>query len=176
MAVLEVIKLGNPLLREVSQNVAMEELTSKEFQQFIDDLIETMRAADGAGIAAPQVGILKRVFGMEMKDNPRYPDKETFPLSVIINPEIEFLSKEQTDSWEGCLSIPGIRGRLERFEHIKLTGLNRNGQKFETELNGFEAIVAQHELDHLNGILFIDRMDSMKTLAFQKEFETYWTA
>jgi len=111
---------------------------------------------------------------MEMKDNPRYPEKETFPLSVVINPEIEFLSEEKTDSWEGCLSIPGIRGQLKRYKHIKLRGLNRNGEKFETELNGFAAIVAQHELDHLNGILLIDRMASMETLTFQEEFETYW--
>lgn len=174
MAVLEVIKMGNPLLRETSEIVDVKKIASKDFQQFIDDLIDTMQAKNGAGIAAPQVGALIRLFAMEMKDNPRYPEKETFPLSIVINPEIEFLSEEKTASWEGCLSIPGIRGMLKRYKHIKINGLDRNGHRFETELNGFAAIVAQHELDHLNGILLIDRMDSMETLTFEEEFEKYW--
>ena len=174
MAVLEVVKMGNPLLREISGMVAVKNIVSQDFQQFIDNLVETMQAESGAGIAAPQVGVLKRVFAMEMKENSRYPDKETFPLSIVINPEIEFLSDEKTDSWEGCLSIPGIRGMLLRYKHIRLSGLDRNGHRFETDLNGFEAIVAQHELDHLNGVLLIDRMDSMETLTFQEEFEKYW--
>lgn len=174
MAVFEVVKMGNPLLRETSEMVDVKRITSEDFQQFIDDLVDTMQAENGAGIAAPQVGALIRVFVMEMKDNPRYPEKETFPLSIVINPEIEFLSAEKTDSWEGCLSIPGIRGMLKRYKRIKLKGIDRSGQRFETELNGFSAIVAQHEIDHLNGILLIDRMDSMDTLTFEEEFEKYW--
>lgn len=174
MAIREVIKMGNPLLRKVSQTVGLKEMATAGFQKFIDDLIETMRSETGVGIAAPQVGVLKRVFSMEIKDNPRYPDKQTYPLCLVINPEIEFLSQEKEDSWEGCLSIPGIRGQLKRYKSIKLTGLNRNGEKLETELSGFPAIVAQHELDHLNGILFIDRMDLMNTLTFQEEYEKYW--
>lgn len=174
MAVRTVIKMGNPVLREVSQIVTVEEIISEYFQQFIDDLIATMRSEDGAGIAAPQIGILKRAFVMEMKDNPRYPDKEAFSLHVVINPEIEFLSEKEIDSWEGCLSIPGIRGRLKRHEYIKLKGLDRQGHAFEIVLNGFAAIVAQHEIDHLNGILLIDRMDSMDTLTCEEEFKRYW--
>ncbi|NNE78180.1 MAG: peptide deformylase [Pricia sp.] len=174
MPVLEVIKMGNPLLRNLSNNVSSKRIISEGFQNFIDDLIETMRSADGAGIAAPQVGISDRVFVMEMRNNQRYPDKENFPLRIVVNPEIKPLFTEQLDSWEGCLSIPGIRGRLKRYHKIQLKGLDRNGEKFETELSGFAAIVAQHELEHLNGILFVDRMDSMHPLTFQDEYEKYW--
>lgn len=168
--------MGHPLLRNVASTVSEERLHTKEFQSLIDDLIATMRHEDGAGIAAPQVGILDRVFVMEMKENPRYPGEEDFPLHIAVNPEIIQPSPEKTESWEGCLSIPHLRGRLERHKRITLKGIDRNGTAFEMELDGFSAIVAQHELDHLNGILFIDRMESMETLAFREEFEKYWTA
>jgi len=173
MAVREVIKMGNPILRSQSKTVDLD-ILSGDFQKLIDDLIDTMRSENGAGIAAPQIGILKRAFTMEVDTNPRYPEKESFPLVVAINPEIEFLSNEMVDSWEGCLSIPNIRGRLKRHKHIKLKAINRTGEHFETELTGFAAIVAQHELDHLNGTLLIDRMQSMETLTFQEEYEKYW--
>ncbi len=174
MATLKVIKMGNPRLRMSSQVVERSEIVNSDFQQFVNDLIETMRVNNGAGIAAPQVDVLQRIFTMEMTDNPRYPDKEAFPLHVAINPEIAYLSQETVDSWEGCLSIPNIRGRLKRHKHIRLTALDRNGNEYVTELEGFAAVVAQHELDHLNGVLLIDRMDSMETLTFQEEYEKYW--
>jgi len=174
MAVLEVIKMGNPRLRQISEAVVVSDINTAKFQNFIDDLIETQRAEDGAGIAAPQVSVLERVFTMEVTNNPRYPGKETFPLYVAINPKIEFLSKELVDSWEGCLSIPGIRGQLARYKKVLLKALDRFGIPFEVQLEGFAAIVAQHELDHLNGILIIDRMETMQTLAFQDEYEKYW--
>ncbi|AXT61318.1 peptide deformylase [Aquimarina sp. AD10] len=173
MAILEVIKMGHPTLRKQSELID-ENTSSSEFQNFVDDLIQTMRHQNGAGIAAPQVNVLKRIFTMEMTDNPRYPDRHPFPLYVVINPEIECLGHELVDSWEGCLSIPNIRGKLKRYKRIKLKGYDRNGKSFEEELEGFAAIVAQHELDHLNGVLLIDRMDSMKTLTFQEEYEKYW--
>lgn len=174
MGVLKVIKMGNPRLREVSGQVGLEEIQIAEFQKFIDDLVATMRFQNGAGIAAPQVDVLKRVFTMEMGDNPRYPDRGTFPLYTVINPEIEPISDTKVDSWEGCLSIPSIRGRLKRYERVKLLGLDRKGNHFEVQLDGFASVVAQHELDHLNGVLLIDRMDSMETLSFQDEYEKYW--
>lgn len=174
MSVLEVIKMGNPRLREVCSPISSSEINTPEFQKFVDDLIETQRAEDGAGIAAPQVDVLKRIFTMEMKENPRYPNKKSFPLVFAINPEIEPISNTKIESWEGCLSIPGIRGWLPRYEQIRLKALDRFGKPFTIALDGFAAIVAQHELDHLNGILLIDRMESMKTLSFQKEFEKYW--
>jgi len=173
MAQLEVIKMGNPLLRRSSLEVK-ENMLSVDFQVFLVNLIDTMHAFNGVGISAPQVGVLKRVFTMEMKNNSRYPNRSPFPLQVVINPEIQFLGNELVDSWEGCLSIPNIRGRLKRYNHIKLIGFNEKGVRFNMELKGFPAIVAQHEVDHLNGILLIDRMDSMETLTFQQEYEKYW--
>ena len=173
MAILEVIKMGNPTLRKQSKPVGKELLT-KEFQCFLNDLVDTMRQYKGVGIAASQVNVLKRVFAMEVNENSRYPNKKNVPLCVVINPEIEFQGHELVDSWEGCLSIPGIRGKLKRHQKILLRGLNIKGVAFENELEGFPAIIAQHELDHLNGKLLVDRMDSMETLSFQKEYEEYW--
>lgn len=174
MAILKIIKMGNPRLRETCIPVTTKEIQTIEFQKFIDNLIETMRFENGAGIAAPQVDVLKRVFTMEMRDNLRYPERNLFPLYTIINPEIEPVDNTKIDSWEGCLSIPNIRGKLKRYKRIKLSGLDRNGEKIEIELAAFAAVVAQHELDHLNGVLLVDRMDSMKTLTFQDEYEKYW--
>jgi peptide deformylase len=174
MEVLEVIKMGNPRLREVCAVVSEAEIKTNQFQRFIDNMIATQRAENGAGIAASQVNILQRVFTMEMEENPRYPNKETFPLYVAINPIIKPISNTIVDSWEGCLSIPGIRGQLPRFKSIKLSALDRYAKPYEIELDGFAAIVAQHELDHLNGILLIDRIEDMQTLTFQKEYEKYW--
>ncbi|WP_010522649.1 peptide deformylase [Aquimarina agarivorans] len=174
MAILKVIKLGHPTLRSKSGIISKNEINSFEFQDFIDDLIHTMRSQNGAGIAAPQVACLKRIFIMEMQNNPRYPNKESFLLNVVINPEIEYLDNELVDSWEGCLSIPTLRGRLKRHKNILLKGLDRKGVPFEKKMTGFAAIVAQHEMDHLDGTLFIDKMNSMETLTFQKEYEKYW--
>ena len=173
MKILDVIKMGNPVLRESSKPVG-DELRSSEFQNFIDDLVHTMRTYNGVGIAAPQVGVSKRIFSIEVANNPRYPGKEAFPLCIVINPEIEFLDTKLIDSWEGCLSIPKIRGKLKRREKVLLKGLDREGNPFEEQLQGFPAIIAQHELDHLDGKLFIDRMESMETLSFQSEYEKYW--
>jgi len=173
MAVLEVIKMGHPTLRKVSDPVASSSIALPKCQQTIDDLIDTMRSENGAGIAAPQVGLLQRIFIMEMIDNPRYPDKESFPLHVAINPNITPLTEDKVLGWEGCLSIPDIRGRLPRHSHVLLSALDRHGQSYETELEGFAAVVAQHELDHLNGILFIDQMTSMQSLSFYTEYIKY---
>lgn len=162
--------MGHPTLREISLPLSKEEIQTKETQKFIDDLIATMKSENGAGIAAPQVGILKRVFIMECRNNPRYPDKEEFPLSILINPEITFLGEDIIDSWEGCLSIPNIRGLLPRHKKVLLKGLDRNGEVYSKELEGFQAVVAQHELDHLDGVLFIDRMTDMKHLSFLAEY------
>lgn len=129
--------MGNPILREPCLPVDPNEIGSPDFQDFIDSLIETMKEEDGAGIAAPQVGVPKRLFVIEMDQNPRYPDQDDFPLTVVINPEITLLSDEKTDSWEGCLSIPGIRGRLKRYKQVELSGLTRQGEKFKMALDGF---------------------------------------
>lgn len=175
MLELNVIKMGNPLLRERSKTVKEAEVLSNNFQEFITNLITTMRAQNGVGIAAPQVGIKKRVFIMEVADNSRYPNKKPLQLCVAINPEIEILDlNDLVDSWEGCLSIPGVRGCLKRYNQIKLKATDTKGKPFEIALEGFPAIIAQHELDHLNGVLFIDRMEDLTTLTFEEEYQTYW--
>lgn len=167
MTTLEVLKMGHPILREVCLNVEENVIYSEKFQIFLDELVATMRASDGVGIAAPQVGVLQRVFVIEVDDNPRYLNRDSFELLIIINPEVKILPGPTVDSWEGCLSIPGIRGRLKRADRIELKGLDRNGKPYQRILTGFPAIVAQHELDHLNGILFIDRMTDLKSLSFE---------
>ncbi|MAU71752.1 MAG: peptide deformylase [Pseudozobellia sp.] len=174
MASLEVIRMGNPNLRKVCETVEIEEIQRPEFQTFLKNLVSTMRVKNGVGIAAPQVDVLKRVFVIEIEDNPRYPNRVNFPIVIAINPEIEVISDQKIDSWEGCLSIPGIRGQLKRHQKIRLKALNEDGENFELELENFPAIVAQHELDHLNGVLFIDRMEDLKTLAFEEEYNSYW--
>lgn len=174
MNLLPVIKMGHPNLRKSSLPVPLEELQKPQTQELIDNLITTMRAEDGAGIAAPQVDVLQRIFVVEVDNNPRYPDKPPFPLMIVINPEIKPLGEEKMESWEGCLSIPNIRGKLMRWSRIELSGYDREGKYFQKKLSGFAAVVAQHELDHLNGILFIDRMDDMKTLCFREEFQRYY--
>ena len=174
MDILPVIKMGHPNLRKSSDSVPIDQIQTPKYQQLIDNLITTMRAEDGAGIAAPQVDVLERIFVMEVDNNPRYPDKPSFPLLVAINPTIKPIGDQQIDSWEGCLSIPKIRGKLKRWDRVKITGYDRNGNFFEKELSGFAAVVAQHELDHLNGILFIDRMTDLKTLCFREEFERFY--
>jgi peptide deformylase len=174
MSVLEVTKMGNPVLRKVCKPVKVSKIKTKKFQKFIDSMVDTIRDEDGAGIAAPQVDVKKRLFVMEVQENPRYPNKNSFPLVVAINPELKPIGKKKVDSWEGCLSIPNIRGCLKRHARVELKALDRKGKAYTMKLKGFAAVVAQHELDHLNGTLFIDRMKSMETLAFQEEFEEYW--
>lgn len=174
MMVLDVLKMGNPLLREKCKEVDIDTISSDNSQSFIEDLIDTMRAENGAGIAAPQVGRLQRIFVMECDNNPRYPRKSSFPLTVMINPTINQLGDALVDSWEGCLSIPGLRGMLPRAAKVELAGYDRYGQPFTKVIEDFEAVVAQHELDHLNGVLFLDRMDDMSYLTFQEEYVKYW--
>ena len=171
--VLSVIRMGNPILREIAKKVKVEEIQSTEMQHFIDDLICTMRKENGAGIAAPQVGKSIRVFVMECDNNERYPDVDDFPLTTVINPTITKKTDAQIENWEGCLSIPGIRGQVARFTHVTLKGLDRFGRPFEKELTNFEAVVAQHEMDHLNGVLFVDRLKDSKNLAFYEEYLTF---
>lgn len=174
MPLLEVIKMGNPILRKTAVEVSKQKIDTSENLTFVNDLVDTMRHYSGVGIAAPQVGVLERIFIMEMTTNKRYPERDPFPLHVAINPVIELLGDETTDSWEGCLSIPGIRGQLKRHTRIKLSASDQYGTSYTKTFEGFPAIVAQHELDHLNGILLIDRMNSMETLTFQEEYEKYW--
>jgi len=172
--ILPITKIGDPVLRQIARPVSELELRSNEVQQFIDDLIETKRAANGAGIAAPQVAKLWRIFVVEIKDNPRYPYKPNYPLTVVINPEITFLTEERFDSYEGCLSIPDMRGQLQRCPEIRVKGLDRNANPIDIVVRGITAGTFQHENDHLDGILFPDRVTDTKTLSTWAEFQKHY--
>lgn len=167
---LEIIEIGHPVLREVAASVSIEELKSKEIQTFIDELIDTRTQANGAGIAANQVALAKRIFVVEIRDNPRYPYKPEYPLTVMVNPQVEFLTDERYPSFEGCLSIPNLRGEVSRCPVVKATGLDRHGEKLEFEVRGITAGTFQHELDHLDGILFPDKVEDTRTLCTWNEF------
>jgi peptide deformylase len=166
--------MGDPVLRQEARTVTPEELASPEIQRLIDDMIETMRAANGAGLAAPQVGVLLRIAVIEVRPgNPRYPYKPIIPLTVIVNPELTPLDTVTFATNEGCLSMPNVRGDLLRFENVGLRYLDREGAPHEETRRGLTAGTFQHEVDHLHGILFVDRMVDMSSLSTWDEFERH---
>jgi peptide deformylase len=177
VSVLPIAAVGDPVLRERAAEVLPDELPSPEVQQLIDDLIETRRAARGAGLAANQVSALKRIAVVEVDDaaRQRYPYKPPFPLTVIINPVIEPLSEEKLLINEGCLSVPGLRGDVPRRTRIRVHYLDRDGGPGEVVVDGLTAGTFQHEIDHLDGILFLDRADP-KSLSTWEEFERHHQA
>ena len=164
MAVLDIVRIGEPVLRAVAEPVGDDELGSDAFQNFVDDLVETMRAANGAGLAAPQVGVSRRVFCVEVHDNPRYPYKPDIDLRVLVNPELRPLSDATFMNYEGCLSIPDLRGLLPRALEVELTYTDREGRRVAEEIRGVSAGTFQHEQDHLDGTLFVDRVVDTRTL------------
>ncbi|MCB0866190.1 MAG: peptide deformylase [Solirubrobacterales bacterium] len=171
MAVLDIVEVGNPVLRARARKVSPEELATPESQRLIDDMIETMRAAGGAGIAANQVGETVRIAIAEVGDNPRYPYKPPIPLTVFVNPEIAVLDNATETLNEGCLSVPNMRGELERHMRIRVTYLDREGVEHVEEKHGLTAGTFQHEVDHLDGVLFLDRVTDPTTLTTWAEFE-----
>lgn len=173
MAILKVARMGHPILREVAKEVSSAEIATPAFQEFVDSMIDTMREYDGAGLAAPQVHVSQRVVVMEVADNPRYPDAESMPLSVVINPRIHFLTERRVEGVEGCLSIPDLRGMVSRIAEVELEALDRNGDPIRLRFDGFPAAVVQHECDHLDGILYLDRVTDTRTLSFVREFQRY---
>ncbi len=173
MAILKVARLGHPILREVSRPVAPEELSTPEVQGFIDDLVDTMREYDGAGLAAPQVHNPVRICLIEVDGNPRYPDFPQIPLTCLVNPEITFLTDQQLRVWEGCLSVPDLRGLVPRCAKIRVVATDRHGEGIDFVAEGIFAAIVQHECDHLDGNLFVDRVQDTKTLSFIKEFQRY---
>ena len=176
MSILKVTRLGHPVLRKVSQEISVKELKTPGMQKFIDDMIETMKEYDGVGLAADQVFTSKQVTVLEVADNPRYPKKPKVPLTVLVNPQITPLSDEMAEDWEGCLSVPDMRGRVPRYKSIRVQALDRRGKKLDFVANDFHARVIQHEFDHLNGKVYIDRMRDLSTLTFLQEFARYWMA
>jgi peptide deformylase len=165
--------IGDPVLRTRARELALDELRSDDVQQLIDDMIETMRDANGAGLAANQVGELVRVAVVEVRPgNPRYPYKPAIPLTVIVNPEIEPLDDETFEVNEGCLSVPNLRGNLPRFVNMRVRYLDRDGNAQEEVRRGLTAGTFQHELDHLDGVLFVDRAEPT-SLATWEQFELH---
>ena len=173
MSVREIVTIGDPVLRERAREVTLEELRTTEIQGLIDDLIDTRRAADGAGLAANQIGVALRVAVAEIDGvNPRYPYKPPIPLTVIVNPEIEPIDEERFRVNEGCLSVPGLRGELDRHVSIRLRYLDRDGVEHEEVRRGLTAGTFQHEVDHLDGVMFVDRADPA-SLATWEQFDRH---
>jgi peptide deformylase len=172
MTVRPVLSIGHPTLRVVADEVRVEEIESDRIQQLVDDLIETMRDANGAGLAATQIDERIRIAVMEVGDNPRYPYKPRIPLTVAINPIIEPLDDERVEVNEGCLSVP-LRGNVERHVNIRVRYFDRDGVEHDEVKRGLTAGTWQHECDHLDGVLFIDRVSDLATLATWDEFNRY---
>ena len=174
MSVLDIAQIGEPVLRQQAAAVPIGEIASREMQSFIDDLVETMRAANGAGLAAIQVYRPIRICAVDVRaPNPRYPYMPGIPLTVMINPEITPLTEETFDNYEGCLSVPNIRGLVKRCVEIKLRYFDRDAQMQEQLVKGISAGVYQHECDHLDGKLFVDVVKDPSTLTTWDNFERY---
>jgi peptide deformylase len=174
MAILKVARLGHPVLRQVAAPVPVTEIRSAETQRLIEDMVETMREYNGAGLAAPQVHILKQITVIEVHGNPRYPDAPSIPLTVLINPVVTALTEETEDGWEGCLSVPDMRGMVSRYTTVRLEAYDRDGTTMDVVAKEFFARVIQHEIDHLNGIVYLDRMKDFSTLTHLAEWNKYW--
>ncbi|MDW3214591.1 MAG: peptide deformylase [Ilumatobacteraceae bacterium] len=172
MAVRPILSIGHPTLREVARPVPVDQISTERIQSLIDDLIDTMHDADGAGIAAPQVGEGLRIAVMEVTDNPRYPYKPRIPLTVAINPVIEPLDDELVEINEGCLSVP-LRGNVQRNVNVRIRYLDRDGVEHDQVERGLTAGTWQHECDHLDGVLFVDRVSDPTTLSTWAEFEAF---
>ncbi len=173
MSVIPIRQIGDPVLRRPARPVSRDELESEECQRFIDDLVETMRDANGAGLAANQVGDERRICAIEIADNPRYPYKPPHPLTILVNPTMDWISEETYWNNEGCLSVPDLRGDLHRSIEVVVTAWDRTGRPTEHRLRGLTAGTAQHELDHLDGKLYIDRVEDTTTLATWREFDLH---
>ena len=176
MAVRDICTIGHPVLRQQAREVTAEELQSTEVQQLVDDLVDTMRAANGAGIAANQIGVPLRVATIEVKDNPRYPYKPPIPLTVVVNPVVEPLDDEVVEINEGCLSVPNLRGNVLRHVTVRVRYLDRFGNEHDEVKRGLTAGTFQHELDHLDGVLFVDRVHDPHTLTTWESFERFHRA
>ncbi len=167
MSVKNVLKMGHPILQQVAEPVTA--FNTATLDDIIQAMYDTMAALDGAGLAAPQIGIQQRIVIFCVEDNPRYPDIEPVPDTILINPEITLLSDEYVADWEGCLSVPGLRGLVARCQKIKYSGFDQFGNVVERIADDFHARVVLHEVDHLDGILYPQRMDDMSQLGFEQE-------
>jgi peptide deformylase len=184
MSILKVARMGHPVLRARAKAINPGDIKSPRLQQLIDDMFETMREYQGVGLAAPQVHVSLRLFvagfspepGLEPDEDEDDRDQERVPLMALINPEITPVGSAIDEDWEGCLSIPDIRGKVPRAREIQVKAYDRTGRRVELRARGFTARVIQHETDHLDGLLFFDRMKSFDTLTFLDEFGRFWNA
>jgi peptide deformylase len=176
MSILKVARMGHPVLRTRARAIDVGEVKSSRIQQLIDDMFETMAEYQGVGLAAPQVheGVRLFVAGFPSRGDDEE-DEERVPMMALINPEITPVGAGTVEDWEGCLSIPDIRGKVPRAREIAVRALDRKGKRVELRASGFTARVIQHETDHLDGVLFFDRMSSFDSLTFLEEFSRYWT-
>lgn len=174
MTLRKIAQIGHPVLRERARAITLEELASPEMQHFIDDLVETMRDANGAGLAATQIYAPVRVFAVEVRDNPRYPYKPPIPLTVLVNPELTPIDDETFENYEGCLSVPNLRGVVSRYVNLRVTALDRYGTPIDRMARGLEAATFQHETDHLDGVLFVDRVRDPRTFCTWPEFDRHY--
>ncbi|MCB1036685.1 MAG: peptide deformylase [Acidobacteria bacterium] len=168
-----IVHLGHPVLRSPAEAVLPEQLSGKTFQSLIDDMVEAMREAGGVGLAAPQVGEALQIFVYEVAGSEEAAEEDEIPLRVLVNPMVEPEVGELIYDWEGCLSIPGLRGLVPRHPQVRVHGLDREGRPQSFVAAGFEARIVQHEFDHLNGIVFLDRMRDLRSLTFEEEFARY---
>lgn len=167
MSVRPVLRIGHPLLLQAAQ--AVRQFSTPSLHALVQDLFDTMRATDGAGIAATQIGVMQRVVVFGFEHNERYPDRDAVPVTVLINPEITVLDDTLEEDWEGCLSVPGMRGLVARPRRIRYRGFDAEGRVVEREADGFHARLVQHECDHLDGILYPQRITDMRRFGFEEE-------
>lgn len=167
MAVLPVLRMGDPRLLRVSQPVAA--LDTPQLRTLIADMCDTMAALNGAGLAAPQIGVLQRVVIFGVSRNPRYPQAEEVPFTLLVNPVIQPVGDEQEEDWEGCLSVPGMRGLVPRFRSVRYRGCDPLGTPIDRTVTGFHARVVQHEVDHLDGVLYPMRIRDLSRFGFIDE-------
>jgi peptide deformylase len=175
MAIRKIAQIGHPVLRQRAREVTREELATPAMQQLIDDLVETMHDADGAGLAAIQVYEPIRLCAIEVRNNPRYPYKPPIPLTILVNPVLTPVGDEQFENYEGCLSVPNLRGLVKRFVHLHVTAWDRHGNPIDETVHGLKAGTYQHEVDHLDGKIFVDRADPT-SFATWTEFERHHRA
>lgn len=165
MTIRRVLKMGDPLLYRKAEPV--KDFNTPELDALIADMFETMAALNGAGLAAPQIGISQRVVIFGVDANPRYPDMEPVPTTVLVNPILTPTGNEMEDGWEGCLSVPGLRGLVSRYQNLHYTGFDQHGKPIDRQVSGFHARVAQHECDHLDGVLYPMRLRDIRLLGFE---------
>ncbi|CAN5678484.1 peptide deformylase [soil metagenome] len=174
MAIRKIAQIGHPVLRQVARQLTRDQLASPETQGFIDDLVETMHDADGAGLAATQVYEPIAICAIEVRNNPRYPYKPNIPLTILVNPVLTPVdADDQFDNYEGCLSVPNLRGLVKRNVHVRVQAWDRHGAPIDEVVHGLKAGTFQHEVDHLLGTIFVDRVTDPSTFTTWTEFERH---